>query len=270
MKSVKKIGFTLMTGMLFSSHSMLAYSADYVTAVSPQENHRDPPQSAMSEQSVQQTPAAPAERAGEVIPSAGAPPEGRTENEVEKDRPGLNKANDNNEAIRANDERLANLTARLDNLQLALRENSCNEANISNQDNASALLLTRLACVEENLLKLHDEIARLSLASDAPVKLDTALQQQAYASGVALAYTIKHSMQTQAAYQIKLEPKLVLAGINDVFNQKPLRMDEKSIQAAMEDLNQAIQKKIKEAGEQQVKKDAAAENNNANIPDDRK
>ena len=256
----KKMILLLVTELLLNSYSISATSAESAPAVTSAESNLLLPERGASEPHINNAPAEPTTADDGIISTTEKPPEGGAANKRlnSAHQPEANKNRADNETLNSDNKQMVDFSARLDSMQAALRQRPCDEANILSQANAPALLLKRFDCIEENLLKLRTEMALLSPVATAPVALNTALQQQAYASGVALAYTIKNAMHTQAAYHIVLDPKLILTGIDDVFTQRPLRMDEKSIRLAMEQLNQLIQQKMKQDDESQQQHDEPA------------
>ena len=68
--------------------------------------------------------------------------------------------------------------------------------------------------------------------------LTTSTQRQAYASGVTVWRQIAASLDAQKVAGIELDPQLVLAGLQDMANGRPLLMSREAIDTVMTTLNQ--------------------------------
>jgi FKBP-type peptidyl-prolyl cis-trans isomerase len=77
--------------------------------------------------------------------------------------------------------------------------------------------------------------------SGEPVPLpDDDNARRAYASGVSLAREMQQSLAAQTAMGISLPPALVMAGLQDAFNHRPLRMTEEAVRTQLAALSLAV------------------------------
>ena len=74
-----------------------------------------------------------------------------------------------------------------------------------------------------------------------PIPLDSDREKQSYASGVAMAAAAQRAMSEQQKLGVTLTPALVVQGIRDALNQRPLRMQAEEIRQALEQLDADVQ-----------------------------
>lgn len=68
--------------------------------------------------------------------------------------------------------------------------------------------------------------------------------RRAYASGVSLARGMQQSLEEQAAMGISLSPDLVMAGLEDTFHHRPLRMAETEIREQLAELSAEVSDRL--------------------------
>lgn len=110
---------------------------------------------------------------------------------------------------------------------------------------------------EADIKSLRAEMAQLSQqveqlrneyqsAPAQPLPLSSDREKQSYASGVAMAAAVSRAMEEQQKLGVTLTPTLVVQGIRDALNQRPLRMQADEIRQALVMLD-ADMKKAQEA-----------------------
>lgn len=88
-------------------------------------------------------------------------------------------------------------------------------------------------------------------ADNAPLALTTEAQRQAYASGVSVWRDIDNSLTTQRAMGIALDRRYVMAGLEDMYARRPLKMSREAMDTVMSTLNAQYADQAREVKEHQ-------------------
>ena len=88
-------------------------------------------------------------------------------------------------------------------------------------------------------------------ADNAPLALTTEAQRQAYASGVSVWRDIDNSLTTQRAMGIELDRRYVMAGLEDMYARRPLKMSREAMDTVMSTLNAQYADQAREVKEHQ-------------------
>ena len=86
-------------------------------------------------------------------------------------------------------------------------------------------------------------------ASSVPAAAPAAMtddDRRAYASGVSLGRELQQSMAMQKSVGLNLSPALVLAGLEDSYGARPLRMDEDAIRQTLQGLNEEFTRRMQD------------------------
>lgn len=112
------------------------------------------------------------------------------------------------------------------------------ERQLISVNSAISRLLEISAALQADTLRLNRE-AKTSSASLPPVpavssaKIETDEDKRAYASGVALAAPLSKDLEAQKSLGINLDMPPLLLGLGDALQNKPLRINDKEMQAIM-------------------------------------
>lgn len=105
---------------------------------------------------------------------------------------------------------------------------------------------TNITSLRAEMQELSQQLEQLrneyQSASSQPVTLNSDREKQAYASGVAMAAAVKRTLDEQQKLGVILTPALVLQGMSDALNLRPLRMRAEDIRQALTKLDSDMRK----------------------------